>query len=404
VRWESDAIEKTSIPPERLFPERPTTPVTQTLSLQKGWNLISSHVSPPDPAMEHIFEPVQSDLVVAKGEMGRLYGPDYNLSGLSNWNSKEAYQVYLRSDRTLSIEGPRMPADAPIPLEEGWNFVPYLPSGPLPVEEAFSSVEASLLVVKDPTGAPYIPDSDYEVNEIGRVESGEGYKVYVERADTLRYPRVAKTTTSSMRTAQARKNTGRRGVPTSATLILESPDLDDGTVVRVSVEDEVVARTQISDGTAVLGVPGRSRFEGNSTPGAEPGDVLSLSAGPENDALQVSSAESMVGRPPGQRLTYQPRAVVHLTTSTADDLILEKNYPNPVQSTTTIGYALPEKTNVSLTIYNVLGQEVATLVDGSRPPGAHEVTFDASSLSSGVYFYRLEAGDRTRSRKLSIVQ
>jgi hypothetical protein len=336
--------------------------------------------------------------------MGRLYGPAYNLSGLSRWNPKEAYQIYLRSARTLSIEGSRMPADAPIPLEDGWNFVPYLPSGSLPVEEAFSSVETSLVVVKDPTGAPYIPDSDYEVNEIGRVEPGEGYKVYVDRADTLRYPRTAKTTTSSMRTAQARKTTGPRGVPTSATLILEAPDLDDGTVVRASADGEVLARTHVSDGTAVLGVPGRSRFAADSTSGAEPGDVLSLSAGPDNEALQVSSAESMVGRSPGRRLTYQPRSVVHLTTSTADDLILDKNYPNPVQSTTTIGYTLPEQTNVSLTIYNVLGQEVATLVDDSRPPGAHEVTFDASSLSSGVYFYRLEAGDRTRSRKLSIVQ
>jgi len=402
VQWESDVIEKTTIPPERLFPERPTTTVTQTLSLQKGWNLVSTHVSPSHPGMDRIFEPVQADLVVAKGEMGRLYGPAYNLSGLSRWNPKEAYQVYLRSDRSLTIEGPRTAADAPIPLEEGWNFVPYLPSGPLPIEEAFSSVDGSLVIVKDPTGAPYIPNPDYAVNEIGRAEPGEGYKVYVERADTLRYPSAA--TTATMRTAQVRKHTGSNGVPTSATLLLEAPDLKAGTVVRASVDGEVLARTQMSDGTAVLGVPGRSRFGKSPASGAEPGDVLSLSAGPNDDALQVSSAESMVGRPLGQRLTYRPRSVVHLTTSTSDDLILQKNYPNPVQSTTTIGYTLPEQTNVSLTIYNVLGQEVAIVVNGPRPPGAHEVEFDASSLSSGVYFYRLEAGDRTRSRKLSIVQ
>ena len=166
-----------------------------------------------------------------------------------------------------------------------------------------------------------------------------------------------------------------------------------------------MARTSTRGGTAVLEIPGRSRFDEERVPRADPGDVISLTTGPDGEeALRVSSAETMIGRVSGQTITYQPGIVVHLTTSQPEDVILEKNYPNPVRSTTTIAYTLPEERKVSLRIYNVLGQEVATLVNGARSPGTHEVELDAASLSSGVYFYRLKAGSHTQSRKLSIVR
>ncbi len=86
------------------------------------------------------------------------------------------------------------------------------------------------------------------------------------------------------------------------------------------------------------------------------------------------------------------------------DYLLSQNYPNPFNPTTQIAFTLPTSGMVSLEVYNVLGQKVRTLVDGPMPSGVHEVTFDATLMPSGVYFYRLVFGDRVESRKMLLLK
>jgi len=83
---------------------------------------------------------------------------------------------------------------------------------------------------------------------------------------------------------------------------------------------------------------------------------------------------------------------------------LEQNYPNPFNPLTTIRYQLPEANHVKLEIFDISGSRVALLVDGAREAGAHNVTWDASGMASGLYFCRLQAGDFRKVSKMMLVK
>jgi len=85
-------------------------------------------------------------------------------------------------------------------------------------------------------------------------------------------------------------------------------------------------------------------------------------------------------------------------------IALSQNYPNPFNPATTIEFALPHAGYVTLIVYNVLGEEVTTLVEGDRAAGNFEATWDASDMPSGVYFYHLTAGENVRTRRMVLMK
>jgi hypothetical protein len=83
---------------------------------------------------------------------------------------------------------------------------------------------------------------------------------------------------------------------------------------------------------------------------------------------------------------------------------LEQNYPNPFNPSTTIMYSLPVSGHVKLKVYDILGKQVAALIDKEQNRGSYEIPFDASFLPSGVYFYRLSSNKFTQTRKMIILK
>jgi hypothetical protein len=112
-------------------------------------------------------------------------------------------------------------------------------------------------------------------------------------------------------------------------------------------------------------------------------------------------------------LTEIVTSVANGTSNAPEKFVLYQNYPNPFNPTTEIRYHLPaggtqagmsEVNHVSLRVYDLLGREVATLVDEIKEAGMYEVKFNASKISSGVYFYRLQAGSFIETKRLLLLK
>ncbi|MCX8056623.1 MAG: T9SS type A sorting domain-containing protein, partial [Ignavibacteria bacterium] len=90
--------------------------------------------------------------------------------------------------------------------------------------------------------------------------------------------------------------------------------------------------------------------------------------------------------------------------STPNSYALFQNYPNPFNPSTTIRFILPEKSKVSLEVYNLIGQKVATLINSELNAGEYNVEFNGSNLSSGIYLYKLQAGNFTSTKKMLLIK
>ncbi len=86
------------------------------------------------------------------------------------------------------------------------------------------------------------------------------------------------------------------------------------------------------------------------------------------------------------------------------DYFLSPNYPNPFNASTTIRYALPEEAEVTIEIYDILGRKIEMLVSGKQPAGSHTIVWEAKNVPSGVYFYRIEAGEYSQTEKCVLLK
>lgn len=104
------------------------------------------------------------------------------------------------------------------------------------------------------------------------------------------------------------------------------------------------------------------------------------------------------------KLTQNPTGIKETNLVFPKDFVLFQNYPNPFNPVTSIKYLIPQSSSVLLKVYDILGNEVATLVNEFKPVGTYEVEFNAKQLSSGVYFYKLLVGEYTIVKKMQLIK
>ena len=145
-----------------------------------------------------------------------------------------------------------------------------------------------------------------------------------------------------------------------------------------------VAADRVGD----LGAEGLLVIPGNLSPNGRPLLVVANEVSGTVTTIQLTDIAS----------------VERLSNERPSGYVLEQNYPNPFNPSTTIRYAIPQSSQVSLKVYDVLGREVATLVNARQPAGVYVANFDATALPSGMYFYRLQAGSFSETRKMMLIK
>jgi photosystem II stability/assembly factor-like uncharacterized protein len=169
-----------------------------------------------------------------------------------------------------------------------------------------------------------------------------------------------------------------------------------------------------------LAVSGRNVLAGTASPAQDSGSVFlstdvgaswsEVNSGMPESAIQCLSARggNIFAGTWARGVWRRTLSEITSVASTADRLpvsfALRQNYPNPFNPSTTIRFALPHRSHVTLTVYNTLGQQVAQLVNSDIAAGYHEVQFNASNLASGVYFYRMQAGSYVETKSLCLIK
>ena len=371
----------------------------QVLALDAGWNMVARHVEPTNADLEVLWEAIGDTLVLVKNAAGANYFPEFGINEIGAWQPDEAYMVFVTDPVEFTIAGDQLPLEQrTVELSEGWSYAPYRGTAPLEAEEAFAGL-SSLLLVVDQEGGVYFPEQG--LNTIGALLPGRGYRVFMMAAEAWVLPDAADAPDAPSLIVEQQAQS--RLSPSASVLLLDAPSLPSGRQVDVLTADSMVVGTGVVEqGRAAIVVAAEEELVASGT-GAQTGQQLVLRTG--HQTLPVVQVQDVLSGGGAETLTFAPNTVLHVHLGTgAQEVALHQSYPNPARRAVTVPLEVPVEGPVRLLLYDALGRQVRTLVDGPLAPGRHEVQVDVSDLASGVYHYRLRAGDAHASGRMTVVR
>lgn len=384
------------------------------IPLESGWNLMSSWVEPPNDDMWVIWSSFleRGDLILVKDHEGRFFWPQFNYNNIPGWDVHYGYQVKVFRQSRLYIVGEPLPEDEPIDLSEGWSIAAYYPEQAIPVIEALSNIENVLVFVKDGKGRFYIPE--YEYSNMIPMRRGQGYQINVSEAVELVWnvpDRVA------FADYDYRDHPSqvyfKSPIPTGSNmslLILESDVSCEGKMeIGVFTVDGLCVGAGVFNGNTPCGM---AVWEDDPTTdeidGAVEGERLEMRMADQNgehivgyDLLESSSGSSKNAIYTTDGLTVVRLAGEKLLPVKFD---LTGCYPNPFNATTIIPYQLPERSKLSIDIFDITGRQVANLVNGNVEAGYYRTLWNGIDFPSGVYVCHMKANRFTKSIKIVLIR
>ena len=335
--------------------------LTQDIIINGGWNMISAYIQPLLPNLRDIFSQIEDDILIVKNSGGQSFIPSLGINSIGDWNIEEGYKVKASSNTQLTMGCEQVdPINTSINLPSGWSIVAYLHDSPMEAPSALSSIISNLLLAKDNQGNAYLPA--FNLNNIGDMVPGQGYKVKLNGASTLTY--------------SANKGTiaGNYHKPADPEYFVVN--LRTGSNATIVVPVESVQSLEKGDEIGIFNqagmLAGAAVYEGRhlavtvwgDDPTTEVNDGLSL-----DDPFVYRVWRVYEQKEYAAEETYESGDEVYRTDGISVLKTLNVNqpgqpalkiYPIPADDVLTVEYSLPDDDNIQLSVVDIYGKRLLT--------------------------------------------
>jgi len=382
------------------------------------WNNISFNIELPDYEVSTVFG--DPNVFLVKDDSGNFYIPSIDINTIQNIETEKGYYIFLTGSNSIDLSLSGYDIDQgqyPIELLPiRFNNISYLPSIPLSIANVFEGLP--ILLIKDADGGFYIPEIDINTIDLaGGMKPGHGYEVFLSGMEnaTLIYPdenqlirfdppEIDQNILSE--SASLHYEITKTGISEPIIINSLTGQVQLGDELAVYANGLVVGATRIRDLTTpvVISTWAEVNEYGIELPGFEAGAVIELRLWSVEDNRELKVISQLDNYHFGQVPMTTGSIIVSRQDAIPQKFMLSSAYPNPFNPVTTFNYGIPYDAYVVIKAFDVRGKEVVELVNGQIKEGYHEIVWDASKLSSGMYFVRMTSGDFKAVQKIMFVK
>jgi len=390
--------------------------ICRQIHLREGWNLISWNVAYESQVEDLISEFSEYIDVIQSFDQGALtYDPDLaEYSTLEYLDYYHGYWFKMDSAYDLEICGAGIGKDEAVSIYEGWNLIGYWPKAVYTVEDALASILENVLVVlgfDEGGGSVWIP-SLRDFNSLTEMEPLLGYWLKSAAEVSLSYPGFTPPASKGM-SAMSESNWSAV-LPSNkwvsvygSEIMLDGEELKAGAIIEAYSKDGIRCGCSeySSDILRFTPIYGRDDWNEITEKYPQEGESFSIYINGTRTYPDITWSQNGARIDISQRFGKPGKSSGNLPSEYA----LNQNFPNPFNPNTEISYAIPEGSLVKLEIFNIMGRKVIALVNEYQEAGNYVIAWngrdeDGIHVSSGVYFYRITAGDFVKTRKMVLMK
>lgn len=379
------------------------------ITFNDGWGIMSSFMMPDSPNFNDAMAPATS-MYIMKNGLGDVYWPTFGINSIGDLTAGEGYFYNNVGEETFVMEGTQIiPEDTPLSFTQGWSIIGYLRTSAASIETLMQPIEDDIFIVKDEDGAVYWPA--FDVNGIANMTPGKGYQLKMTNEVSYTYPsnqdelpmlRAAKVDNTVYTHQLKTANNMTIGIPATS---LEGGFVYGDEIGVFDASGTLVGSTVYTSGNMAVSVWGDDEITTTTKEGMAVGEDVNFRLYRDGQEYALALDQWDLGNGSYEKNAVMITGNMRLSGAATNAVYeLSQNEPNPSNDLTRINFFVPENVQVSITVFNMLGEEVAVLTNEQYETGYHNVIFNTSSQVAGTYFYRMTAGTFTATKQMNIIK